>query len=173
MFQPDYNAQVEGILSTRDNFRLCPGHLNLSMQTEISGIKNILAYEQAFIVSQSVCTFFLPEGKYGACSNTSRGEVCRGSGTDNKELKHHRFLMSKRQPVVNSSYSCCSVNLFGDDSRKLTALIPAVQYTFLVSTVQFKMLKRRTYSRCINVKARQSQFYSPSGCRPLLKNVSA
>ena len=105
------------------------------MWTEISGIKNILAYEQAFIVSQSVCTFLLPEGKYGACSNASRGEVCNGPGTDNKELKHQRFLMSKRQPEVNSSYSCCSVHIFGDDSRKLRALIPAVKYTFLVSTV--------------------------------------
>ena len=117
--------------------------------------------------------FLFAREKVRGLQQRKPGRGLQESVTDNKELKHHRFLMSKRQPEVNSSYSCCSVYLFGDDSRKLTALIPAVQYTFLVSTVQFKMLKRRTYSRCINVKARQSQFYSPSGCRPLLKNVSA
>ena len=51
---PDYNALVDWMLSTSDDFCLCPATL-----TVVSGIMDILAYEQVLIIGQSVCTFVL------------------------------------------------------------------------------------------------------------------
>ena len=52
---------------------------------------DILAYEQALIISRSVCTFILAAERYWARSNADRGEVFKGSGTDKRGLKEPTF----------------------------------------------------------------------------------